>query len=86
MMRQKISHLNGFVHEHLSRSERLLLILYYYEQLSFQEIAMVMDTPEYRIRQMHQTLTERIKRFMHFQPAADREQHPTFAAGASAVA
>ncbi len=85
-MRQKLSHLNGFVHEHLSRSERLLLILYYYEELSFQEIAMVMDTPEYRIRQMHQSLTERIKRFMHSQPAADGERRAVFAAGAPAVA
>ncbi len=78
--------LKAFIHERLSRNERLLLILYYYEDLNFQEIAMVMDMPEFRVREMQQALAERIKRFMHSHGTADAPTHAFLASGNSAVA
>ncbi len=48
----------------LTKSERLIIILYYYEELTMKEIGMTLDLSESRVSQMHSSIVERIKR-MH---------------------
>ncbi len=45
----------------LSRAERLILILYYYEQMTMKEIGMTLDLSESRVSQMHSAILDRLK-------------------------
>jgi RNA polymerase sigma factor for flagellar operon FliA len=45
----------------LSRAERLVVILYYYESLSMKEIGRVLDLSEARVSQMHSSVLARLK-------------------------
>jgi len=45
----------------LSRRERLLLILYYYEGVTMKEIGLTLDLSESRVSQMHTELIDRLK-------------------------
>lgn len=45
----------------LTRSEKLVLILYYYEQLTMREIGEVLDLSESRVSQMHTSIIKRLK-------------------------
>lgn len=45
----------------LSRAERLIVILYYYEQLSMKEIGVTLDLSESRVSQMHSSIMARLK-------------------------
>ena len=45
----------------LTRAERLILILYYYEQMTMKEIGMTLDLSESRVSQMHSAIIERLK-------------------------
>lgn len=45
----------------LSRGERLILILYYYEELSMKEIGVVLGLSESRVSQIHKLLLERLR-------------------------
>jgi len=45
----------------LSRAERLILILYYYEELTMKEIGMTLDLSESRVSQMHSAILKRLK-------------------------
>lgn len=63
-MSNKHPHLKQFIQSRLSREERLVLILHYYENLNLAEIALVMELSESRVKSMHQSLTERITHFM----------------------
>lgn len=45
----------------LSRSERLILILYYYEEMTMKEIGMTLDLSESRVSQMHSSIIARLK-------------------------
>ena len=45
----------------LSRAERLVLILYYYEQMTMKEIGMTLDLSESRVSQMHSAILARLK-------------------------
>lgn len=45
-----------------NRSERLILILYYYEDLTFKEIGATLGLSESRISQMHTQLVKRLRR------------------------
>ena len=47
---------NGF-----SRNERLIIILYYYEQVTMKEIGATLDLSETRISQMHSTILPRLR-------------------------
>lgn len=50
----------------LCREERLIVILYYYEQLTMKEIGATLGICESRVSQMHKEILERIKaRFQH---------------------
>jgi len=45
----------------LTRAERLILILYYYEQMTMKEIGLTLDLSESRVSQMHSAILERLK-------------------------
>ncbi len=45
----------------LTRAERLILILYYYEEMTMKEIGMALDLSESRVSQMHSAILERLK-------------------------
>ena len=48
----------------LTKNERLIIILYYYEEMTMKEIGMTLDLSESRVSQMHSAIVERIKK-MH---------------------
>ncbi|MGB9688955.1 FliA/WhiG family RNA polymerase sigma factor [Thermogutta sp.] len=45
----------------LSRNERLILILYYYEELTMKEIGATLDLSESRVSQMHSAIVQRLQ-------------------------
>jgi RNA polymerase sigma factor for flagellar operon FliA len=45
----------------LSRCERLIVVLYYYEQMTMKEIGQVLDLSESRVSQMHTSVLARLK-------------------------
>jgi len=45
----------------LSRAERLILILYYYEEMTMKEIGVTLDLSESRVSQMHSSIMLRLK-------------------------
>ncbi len=45
----------------LTRAERLILILYYYEEMTMKEIGMTLDLSESRVSQMHSAILIRLK-------------------------
>ncbi len=45
----------------LTRAERLILILYYYEEMTMKEIGMTLDLSESRVSQMHSAVLQRLK-------------------------
>ena len=45
----------------LSRAERLIVVLYYYEQMSMKEIGTTLDLSESRVSQMHSSIMARLK-------------------------
>jgi RNA polymerase sigma factor for flagellar operon FliA len=53
--------LKDFITRGLTRAERLVLILYYYEQMTMKEIGMTLDLSESRVSQMHSSILARLK-------------------------
>jgi RNA polymerase sigma factor for flagellar operon FliA len=45
----------------LNRNERLILILYYYEQMTMKEIGTTLSLSESRVSQMHSSIVRRLK-------------------------
>ena len=45
----------------MSRAERLILILYYYEEMTMKEIGTTLDLSESRVSQMHSAILARLK-------------------------
>ena len=45
----------------LTRAERLILILYYYEEMTMKEIGATLDLSESRVSQMHSAILKRLK-------------------------
>ncbi len=45
----------------LNRNERLILILYYYEELTMKEIGATLDLSESRVSQMHSAIVQRLQ-------------------------
>lgn len=45
----------------LNRNERLIIILYYYEELTMKEIGSTLDLSESRVSQMHSAIVERLQ-------------------------
>jgi RNA polymerase sigma factor FliA len=54
----------------LSRAERLIVVLYYYEQMTMKEIGSTLDLSESRVSQMHSSILARLKAQMQHR---DRE-------------
>ena len=48
----------------LSRAERLIVVLYYYEGMTMKEIGATLDLSESRVSQMHSSILERLKAHM----------------------
>lgn len=55
------SDLREFVTKNLSRAERLILLLYYHEQMTMKEIGATLDLSESRVSQMHSALIIRLR-------------------------
>jgi len=53
--------LKGMITRGLSRAERLIVILYYYEEMTMKEIGMTLDLSESRVSQMHSSILARLK-------------------------
>lgn len=45
----------------LTRAEKLIVILYYYEEMTMKEIGVTLDLSESRVSQMHSVILERLK-------------------------
>ena len=45
----------------LTRAERLILVLYYYEEMTMKEIGATLDLSESRVSQMHSSILKRLK-------------------------
>jgi RNA polymerase sigma factor FliA len=50
----------------LSRAERLIVVLYYYEEMTMKEIGATLDLSESRVSQMHSQILARLKSQMQF--------------------
>ena len=66
--------LKGLITKGFSRAERLIVILYYYEEMTMKEIGATLDLSESRVSQMHSSILARLKaQMMHrereFEPA-----------------
>ena len=46
----------------LNRNERLIIILYYYEELTMKEIGATLDLSESRVSQMHSSIVQRLQK------------------------
>lgn len=53
--------LKDMVTKGLSRAERLIIILYYYEEMTMKEIGVTLDLSESRVSQMHSSILARLK-------------------------
>lgn len=53
--------LKALITRGLTRAERLILILYYYEEMTMKEIGMTLDLSESRVSQMHSAILARLK-------------------------
>lgn len=49
----------------LSRIERLILVLYYYEEMTMKEIGVTLDLSESRVSQMHSSILARLTSYMN---------------------
>jgi RNA polymerase sigma factor FliA len=58
--------LRDLITKGLSRSERLIIILYYYEGMTMKEIGATLDLSESRVSQMHSSILARLKSQMQF--------------------
>lgn len=45
----------------LNRDEKLIIVLYYYEQMTMKEIGMTLDLSESRVSQMHSAILDRLR-------------------------
>jgi len=53
--------LKSLITKGLSRAERLILILYYFEEMTMKEIGATLDLSESRVSQMHSSIVARLK-------------------------
>jgi len=57
--------LRSLITRGLTRAERLILILYYYEEMTMKEIGATLDLSESRVSQMHSAILNRLKTQLH---------------------
>ncbi|MFM7260208.1 MAG: FliA/WhiG family RNA polymerase sigma factor [bacterium] len=64
--------LQALITKGLSRAERLIVILYYYEEMTMKEIGATLDLSESRVSQMHSSILQRLKAQMqHREPVEE---------------
>jgi len=61
--------LKSLMSKGLSRAERLILVLYYYEEMTMKEIGQTLDLSESRVSQMHSSILARLKAQMQHRDA-----------------
>ncbi|MGD9128320.1 MAG: sigma-70 family RNA polymerase sigma factor, partial [Planctomycetia bacterium] len=59
--REQRNDLMRLVTKGLSRNERLIMILYYYEELTMKEIGATLSLSESRVSQMHSSIVQRLQ-------------------------
>jgi RNA polymerase sigma factor for flagellar operon FliA len=55
------SDLKNLIQKGLTPTERLILILYYYEEMTMKEIGVTLDLSESRVSQMHSAIVDRLR-------------------------
>lgn len=55
------SDLRVLIQQGLTSTERLILMLYYYEQMTMKEIGLTLDLSESRVSQMHSAIVDRLR-------------------------
>ena len=60
----------------LSRAERLIVILYYFEEMTMKEIGATLDLSESRVSQMHSSILARLKAQMQHRSRELEPAHP----------
>ncbi|HWL92342.1 MAG TPA: FliA/WhiG family RNA polymerase sigma factor [Phycisphaerae bacterium] len=55
------SDLKKLIQQGLTSTERLILVLYYYEEMTMKEIGVTLDLSESRVSQMHSAIVERLR-------------------------
>jgi RNA polymerase sigma factor for flagellar operon FliA len=55
------SDLKKLIQKGLTATERLILILYYYEEMTMKEIGLTLDLSESRVSQMHSAIVDRLR-------------------------
>jgi RNA polymerase sigma factor for flagellar operon FliA len=63
--------LQALITKGLSRAERLIVILYYYEEMTMKEIGATLDLSESRVSQMHSSILARLKAQMQHRETSD---------------
>jgi RNA polymerase sigma factor for flagellar operon FliA len=58
----------------LTRAERLIVVLYYYEEMTMKEIGTTLDLSESRVSQMHSSILARLKAQMQHRDAEFQER------------
>lgn len=58
--------------EALPVRERIILTLYYYEELSMKEVALVLSLTESRVSQLHSQMVLRLRQLLHLEPHDDQ--------------
>lgn len=66
--------LKELITKNLTRAERLIVILYYYEEMTMKEIGMTLDLSESRVSQMHSSILARLKAQLQHRTAELEEQ------------
>jgi RNA polymerase sigma factor for flagellar operon FliA len=66
--------LQALITKGLSRAERLIVILYYYEEMTMKEIGATLDLSESRVSQMHSSILARLKAQMQHREEAAAEE------------
>jgi DNA-directed RNA polymerase specialized sigma subunit len=58
---QRKRDIKNFLTKRLTRDERLIIVLYYYEEMTMKEIGATLDLSESRVSQMHSSIVARMK-------------------------
>lgn len=69
--------LKDLITKGLSRAERLIVVLYYYEEMTMKEIGATLDLSESRVSQMHSSILARLKAQMQHREREFEPQHAT---------
>lgn len=57
--------LKDFLTNKLTRPERLVIVLYYYDEMAMREIAKVLELPESEVSRMKSSIITRCKAYVH---------------------